>query len=142
MKVLSLQQPYATAVMQGLTHLECRGTPLRYRGPLLIHAATIRATTRRCRAYPGLTPDTLPYGAILGVVEAVGCIPDHDGCGYEWFFANPRPLPKPVPCTGVGNLWESPPDLILPEDSRATATDRNTTPASFPTPPCARLAGR
>lgn len=115
MKVLTLQQPYATAVMRGLMKLERRGTPLRYRGPLLIHAATVRATSRRCRAYPGLTPDTLPYGVILGVVNAVGCVRDRDGCGYEWFFANPRPLPEPFPCTGVGNLWDPPPGLILPD---------------------------
>lgn len=120
MKVLTLQQPYATAVLHGVTKLCNRGAPLHYRGPLLIHAAAARATLRHCREFPGLTPGALPYSAILGVVDAVGCVRDGNGCGYDWYFANPRPLAQPFPCTGVGNLWESPPSLVLPDGSART----------------------
>lgn len=119
MKVLSLQQPYATAVMRGVRKLCGRGAPLRYRGPLFIHAAAARVSLRRCREFPGLTPDTLPYSAILGVVDVIGCVRAGDGCGYEWHFADPRPLAEPFPCTGVGNLWEPPPGLALPGDGPA-----------------------
>jgi hypothetical protein len=112
-KVVTLRQPEATAVVLGVARRLWRGRFLVYRGPLLIHAAADRPGTRDRAKYPGLDPDTLPYGAILGVVDLVGCVPDGSGCGYEWYLADPRPLPEPYPCKGQWGLWRPPPGLPL-----------------------------
>jgi hypothetical protein len=90
-----------------------RGRLLVYRGPLLIHAAADRPGTRDRARYPELDADTLPYAAIIGVVEVVGCVPDGAGCGYEWYLADPRPLPEPYPCKGQWGLWRPPAGLVL-----------------------------
>ena len=113
MKVVTLRQPEATAVVLGLARCLWRSRPLAYRGPLLVHAAADRPGSRDRAKYPGLDPDTLPYGAILGVVDVMGCVPDGAGCGYEWYLADPRPLPEPCLCKGQWGLWRPPAGLLL-----------------------------
>jgi hypothetical protein len=112
-KVVTLRQPEATAVVLGLAKRLWRGRPLAYRGPLLIHAAADRPRARDRAKHPELDPDTLLYGAILGVVRVIGCVPDEAGCGYEWYLDDPRPLPEPYPCKGQWGLWRPPAGLLL-----------------------------
>jgi hypothetical protein len=78
MKALSVCQPWAWAILHGGKTIENRHRPTRHRGPLVIHAS-------RSRRYiggdyrallPDLPPwDELDYGALVGVVEVVGCVP-------------------------------------------------------------------
>jgi hypothetical protein len=112
-KVLTLGQPWASAVVLGLAdRIICQRT-VRYRGPLLIHAGARRGA-QDGEALPGLDPNGLPYAAIVGSADLVGCVQRTEGTGYEWFLTNPRPLDTPVPWKSSLFLWTRPPDLVLP----------------------------
>lgn len=65
MLALTIRQPWADQVIRGEKKIENRTRRLHYRGPLLIHAAKI----------PGEPCDGLALGCIVGLVEAVGCVP-------------------------------------------------------------------
>lgn len=88
LKVLTLWQPWASAVVRGSKRMETRSWPTSYRGPLLIHAA------KRCPSNEILglgsswtwcgvlgwtmgnaDPFALPFGAIVGMVEVTCCVP-------------------------------------------------------------------
>ena len=86
MKAISLWQPYATLLAGGAKSVETRGWHMSHRGPLLVHAAKkwdgrladlcrgepFRSALERC----GCSSATaLPFGAIVGVVEVVDCVP-------------------------------------------------------------------
>ena len=131
MKMLSMTQPYASAVPLGLKTWETRSWPTKYRGPLGIHAAkgfpkwakefaeTERALGR------GLA--RLPLGAVVAVVDLVDCQPTEyliDGITglerlygnyldgrFAWKLENIRPLAKPIPAKGSLGLWTPGPEL-------------------------------
>lgn len=88
MRCLSLWQPWASALACGSKMMETRSWRTSYRGPLLIHAAKRRRVKELeyLRGWPswvgalgpvlevGRPFTDLPYGAIVGVGELVGCI--------------------------------------------------------------------
>jgi hypothetical protein len=77
MKALSVRQPWAWANVHGLKTVENRWRPTRHRGPLVIHAS--RSLRYLGQDYAGLLPpDQLDFGALVGVVEVVGCVPRAD----------------------------------------------------------------
>lgn len=97
MKCLSLWQPWASLVAHGKKRVETRGWPLRYRGPLLIHAAKkwnremadlchrvepfasvlkeLGMTTPPVGGQRVQTPTNMPFGEIVGRVDVVECYP-------------------------------------------------------------------
>lgn len=136
-KILTVQGPWAWAIIHGPKRVENRTWRVNYRGPLYIHAGRSRAWDARAREIlegvgaavpPG---DELPRGVIVGVVDLVDCAdyPDRPGRGrmlpamdddpYRlagdpladgpvcWILRNPRPLARPVPCLGHQGLWEA-----------------------------------
>lgn len=127
MKCLTVRQPWAWAILQAGKGIENRTWPTRHRGPLLIHAGTSRGEKdlRQLRDWARTygvkepAPDALVFGAILGVVDLVACLPrhqvpaDHPGSNWAegpwcWLLANPRPLDRPVPWKGLLGLFEVP----------------------------------
>ena len=100
MKCLSLWQPWATLLVSGAKHVETRGWPIQYRGPLLIHAAKkwsgeladicISKPFRDALQEFGVPPQRhswttadlaakrqgwgMPFGAIIGRVDVMDCI--------------------------------------------------------------------
>jgi hypothetical protein len=117
-KVLTLNQPLASAIVLGLTNRIVCQRVVRYRGPLLIHAGC-RHVAEEESSFTGLDPDRLPHAAIVGLVDLLGCVPQGQGTGYEWFLANPRPLVQPVSWKGQLFLWTRPADLVLPRTAFA-----------------------
>jgi hypothetical protein len=112
MKCLSIQQPWSWAILYAGKTIENRTWPTDYRGPLLIHAGR----SRECLGAfgPGEPPaDRLVFGAVLGVVDLLDCVPLHlaphtpftEG-PWCWVVANPRPLAKPFPCRGMPGLFD------------------------------------
>ena len=101
MKVLTVRQPWASRIIAGKKKSEFRGRPTRYRGSVAIHAGL--------QAERGET-DEMPRGAIIGVVEIVGCRELEPG-RFAWKLANPRALKKPIPARGQLGLWNYPRDL-------------------------------
>ena len=88
MKTISLWQPWASILASGAKQVETRGWFMHHRGPLLIHAAKRWNAELRdlCAAepfastlhelhidLPGMGPNGLPLGAIVGRVDVVAC---------------------------------------------------------------------
>jgi hypothetical protein len=123
MKALSVCQPWAWSIVHGIKTVENRWRPTSHRGPLVIHASRSR---RYCRgAYSellsGLPPsDQLDFGALIGVVDVVNCMPVADVMGQPfaegprcWILANARPI-KPVPFKGKISLFPVSKNVIVP----------------------------
>lgn len=103
MRTISIRQPYAELIVQGIKDVENRSWATEHRGRLLIHAST--AADRRAMERYGFDPSSLPRGAFVGVVDLADCttergsswhVPGHHG----WYLANPRRFSRPVPFTG------------------------------------------
>lgn len=137
MKALTIQQPWAWAVANGIKLIENRNWKTNYRGPLLIHAGKSRSRIvwHSPSDYPDLpgVPESLwshpsgahHYGSIVGVCELIDCVDvnDIDWEGDDqakfaegpwcWEVANCRPFTAPIPYTGRLGLWEMTDERII-----------------------------
>jgi hypothetical protein len=81
MKALSIRQPWAWEIVQGIKVVEFRSWRTHYRGPFLVHApaAVDRESLpeeRRWLASHGLVlPDGLPTRGIVGITTLDDCVP-------------------------------------------------------------------
>jgi hypothetical protein len=129
MRVLSIQQPWASLIMHGRKPIELRSWPTQHRGPLAVHAARRfgAAQRRLCIESPmcGVLARVgirrladLPLGCILGTVTVLDCVPASDVADslefpaapddFAWLLADPEPLPAPIPYIGQLGLCELP----------------------------------
>jgi hypothetical protein len=140
MKALSVCQPWAWAILHGGKAIENRSRRTHYRGPLVLHASKSRRNVGGdfTRLLPGLPPwEQLPYGALVGVVELVDCVPVHevadDSFAEEpwcWVLARPRVI-DPVSFRGQVGWFNVPDDLIGPRiDRGATVHESKATSGS------------
>jgi hypothetical protein len=105
LRAITVKQPWAAVIAQGVKTIENRSLHTHHRGPLAIHAGAawsdrgmrdprIRAAWRRAGlpTVPGTDqgrwcdfPDRLavPHGAVIAVCEVVDCHPD-GGCCRPW----------------------------------------------------------
>jgi hypothetical protein len=132
MKALSIHQPWAHAILHQGKGVENRTWPTRYRGPLLIHASKSRQSYdcvkyRWVMDYECRLPawSELAIGAIVGVVDLVGCsklVPTfcethgeaakwHEG-PWCWELRNPRPFTTPIPYRGAQGLFDVPDEIV------------------------------
>jgi hypothetical protein len=102
MKVLTVKQPWAWAIMAGHKRVENRTWLTRYRGPLAIHAGLkidpagyaalaaigVRGPWSEVRGNePRTTDHGLILGAILGIVDLVDVVRmDQEDCAGEFLF--------------------------------------------------------
>lgn len=107
-RVLSVRQPWAWALIHGGKDIENRDWPTKYRGPLAIHASMkidragvgeVAHLTKRV-----ILPDeAFATGIIVGVVDVVDCVEKSRSrwfCGdYGFVCANPRPI-APIKLSG------------------------------------------
>lgn len=126
MKALTIQQPWAWAIAEGIKQVENRVWSTSHRGELAIHAGKKwdEAGREFLERLGHSVPDDLPRGAIVAVVDLVDVVP-YDGsqpqlfgpnlsadpfaCGPQcWLLENVRRLDQPIPCRGAQGLWESP----------------------------------
>ena len=129
MKVLSLQEPYATFVAKGYKKIETRSWKTNYRGDILIHASRGDAF---CNAIKDekildLMKETeLQFGKIICKARIVDCVKmDEDLIKrvrendeieyllgiyevgrYAWFLEDVEVLESPIEARGRLNLWE------------------------------------
>jgi ASCH domain len=107
---ITVRQPWAWLIVNGVKDVECRSRPIRYRGLLLIHAGlsvdgfeqNVNWVSKRYRIS---VPNELERGGIVGVVEVIDCVESHKSKWFEkgsfgWVLANPRRL-KFRPCKGA-----------------------------------------
>jgi hypothetical protein len=118
LRALTVVQPWAWAIIHGPANgpkklIENRSWATPYRGPLLIHAG--KSLTRLGDYGPGEPePKSLVFGAIIGVVELVDCVPLERVEGQPfaegpwcWLLDKPRAI-TPFPCSGLMGLWNPP----------------------------------
>src|SRR4051812_12583761 len=106
MKALTIKQPYAGSIFARGKDVENRAWSTSYRGTLVIHSSQ--------RGPDGT--GVWSCGAVLGVVDVVGCVRDHTSQWAEvgmwhWVLRNPRALPEAIPARGAMKFWDIPPDI-------------------------------
>lgn len=131
MKALSIQQPWAWAIVKRDKRVENRTWPTTYRGPVLIHASqacqdsSIEACAKILGVQPAAMlqemvrdPQGLAAGAVVGVARLVDCVERSES---RWFFGpfgfvleNVRPL-NPFPIRGRLGLFDLDERAMAPE---------------------------
>ena len=118
MRALTVRQPWAWSIMHAGKDIENRSWSNKHcTGTIAIHSGLrmddIGDLPRGARRPD---PEVLVTGAIIGVVDIVGIVKRHRSKWFTgplgWVLSNPRPLPKPVPCTGALGLWEVPHQVV------------------------------
>lgn len=126
-KVLTLHQPWASAMFTPLKRIETRSWLTRHRGKLLIHAAA--TMPRYAKEFSALLspeirkllPDPLPLGVILGEVEHLECRKTERCswcCGAGFQYAHPidrGPCDQAVICGNCGGAGWHPERVCLTE---------------------------
>ena len=123
MKTLSIQQPWAWAIVHGFKDIENRTWLTFYRGPLLIHAGkkedtesveyVIREVAFQTGDLPGLVLQDYNRqghrGAVVGHARLSDCVSAHRSKWFEgpWGFVleDAKPL-QPHPCKGRLGLFD------------------------------------
>lgn len=117
MKTLSVRQPDAWLLVNGVKDVENRSWDTKHRGLLLIHASAAKPTkadleylAEACADYDLPVPDDLPTGGIVGAVVIADVAESSDSEwwdeeGFAWIVSNAAPLPF-LPVKGKLGLWE------------------------------------
>jgi hypothetical protein len=121
-KALSIRQPYAWLIVNGIKDIENRTWATNFRGRVLIHAGVTypkRDYADDAEDYPDIygieyPPREQMIGGIVGVATITGCVNKSDS---KWFngpygftLADAKPLPF-VPCRGLLGFFDVPEDV-------------------------------
>lgn len=115
MKVVTIHQPWAWAIVEGYKDIENRTWPTKYRGKLLIHAGnskqSLKPATEFMKKHNIIVPSNLVYGSIIGEVELVYCVRNSDGIWaiddhWHWVLRNAIKYDIPIPCKGQLGLFD------------------------------------
>lgn len=122
MKAFTVYQPYAYAIIAGLKQYETRPRRTNVRGRAAVHAGKAKDVLIP-RPVELIIPKStvLHYGAVLGTVEIVDCIPvetlidkiseqerllgDYNPGRFAWVLQNPVMFDKPIPARGSQGWW-------------------------------------
>jgi hypothetical protein len=126
MKVLSLREPFASLIKEGIKSIETRSWRTNYRGELYIHAslAKIKKDVRTNKLMNLLSNKFLSYGYIIVKCKLVDCIYMDEEfinliknneieylCGvyevgrYAWILEDIEVLQKPIKAKGQLSIW-------------------------------------
>lgn len=128
MKVLSIQEPYATLIKDGYKKIETRSWKTNYRGKILIHASlgkTFQKTITNTEVISLLKERSLNHGKIICQATLVDCIKMteefikkvqlnnqeyilgiYELGRYAWILENIIPLERTIEVKGKLGLWE------------------------------------
>ncbi len=127
MKVLSVRQPWAHALLHLGKDVENRSWSTAYRGPVALHASRrVDPAGVRWAHQVGLDLRALPRGVILGAmtlheVTREYVSPWAQPGAWHWVMRDRVPLLNPIPWSGVLKLVDIPPEvtaLILADLAR------------------------
>ncbi len=116
MKALTLYQPWASLIADGIKLIETRPRSLSYRGTLAIHAGQ-KVDREACLQF-GYDPDTIQRGAVVAIVHMADCVqfphpmvePDPYGNfapgRYGYLLELLEKLETPIPARGYQCLWD------------------------------------
>ena len=122
MKAFTVYQPYAYLIVAGLKVYETRPRRTNIRGRVAVHAGKGRLPSISMAASLALPKSpVLHYGAVLGTVEIVDCVPveeiahklterewdigDYSPGRFAWVLKNPVMFSTPVPASGKQGWW-------------------------------------
>lgn len=122
MKAFTVYQPYAYAILTGLKEYETRPRRTNIRGRVAVHAARGNPKFVSMAAAMALPEQIkLYFGAVLGTVEIVDCLPVEEVIGtltereralgdyskgrWAWVLKNPVMFDTPVPAKGKQGWW-------------------------------------
>ncbi|MDV6373070.1 ASCH domain-containing protein [Deinococcus arenicola] len=106
-RALSIRQPFVEQILSGEKNIEYRSWQIQEPGPLLLHASSIGAKPEDFDE-AGIAPDTLPYGALVGIVDVVDCLWDEENEEFEWLLAYPRRFSQPIEYKGAARIFNVP----------------------------------
>ena len=111
MKALTARQPHAELLVSGPKDIENRSRKTNLRGRLLIHAG-LEADKDALQRFPVLCT----YGAIVGWVEIIDCVENHQSEWAEkdmwhWVIGERKKFAKAIPCKGKLGIWNVPEDI-------------------------------
>ncbi|MDD4187648.1 MAG: ASCH domain-containing protein [Bacilli bacterium] len=129
MKVLSVQEPWASLVKEQIKQIETRSWKTNYRGELYIHASKKICTKKEFAEYTPqislLKEPIFDYGCIIAKCILDDCIlmteefieeiknnkieylcGDYQVGRYAWILKDIKPLVKPIPAKGSLGIWK------------------------------------
>lgn len=136
MKTLSLWQPWAIFIPEGLKKYETRSWPTPYRGELAIHAAKLQRSDlkeyledlKMFEEFDQFVYEELPFGAVLAVcnlrhvyrvedcVNYLGeievAVGDYTQGRFAWELEVVKVFDPPVPAAGKQGLWDWTPEGV------------------------------
>ena len=117
MKALSIQQPWAWAIIHAGKDIENRTWNTHFRGTFAVHASSkLMRGAELLRRSPRPAPEDLVTSAIIGFVDLIDVVEEYRSMWFEgplgFVLANPRPFRAAVPCKGKLGFWEMPPDIL------------------------------
>jgi hypothetical protein len=114
-KCISVQQPFASLIVDGRKLIEFRSWRTNFRGRVAIHASKGKY---RGKLLPLLNTQITPYqtGSIIGFVQLVDCrsisamdeelaLVRADGYRFSWIFEKPKALVRPIEAIGRLGLY-------------------------------------
>ena len=122
MKAFTVYQPYAYAIVAGMKGYETRPRRTNIRGRVAVHAGKrkLELASMSVIVIPR-NGVTFHYGAVLGTVEIVDCLPveevihtltereralgDYSPGRFVWVLKNPVMFTAPVPASGKQGWW-------------------------------------
>ena len=131
MKVLTIQEPYATFIMQGMKKIETRSWKTKYRGEIYIHAGKSKKFLKRIhnnKVLKLLENIDLNYGNIICKAELIDCVymtkafidkvksennyeyilGEYAVGRYAWILQNVQKLNQKIHAKGKLNIWTYP----------------------------------
>ena len=124
MKVLSIKEPFATLIKDGVKIYETRSWKTNYRGEIYIHASLSLSKSERVESANKYLKSEIKPGFILCKCELVDCIPMTDEFikyineetseydyglysegRYAWKLRVLEVLEKPIPAKGKLGIW-------------------------------------
>ncbi|OUO65668.1 hypothetical protein [Anaerotruncus colihominis] len=122
MKAFTVYQPYAYAIVAGLKGYETRPRRTHIRGRVAVHAGKGNPQFVSMPVSIALPESAvLHYGAVLGTVEIVDCVPvealigklserervlgDYTPGRFAWVLKNPVMFDRPIPARGFQGWW-------------------------------------
>ncbi len=133
MKTITIKQPYASLICEGIKDIENRSWPTKYRGSILIHAALKpvkltfempgQATAQEITmsSFLNSAEENNLFGCIIGSVYITDCVKGHNSKwaikdNYHWVLAYPILFPEPIYTKGKLSFWDYPNIHSEPEE--------------------------
>lgn len=131
MKVLTVQEPYATFIMQGMKKIETRSWKTKYRGEIYIHAGKSKNFLKKInnnKVLKLLESIDLNYGNIICKAELIDCVymtkdfidkvknennyeyilGEYAVGRYAWILQNVQEIDQKIQAKGKLNIWTYP----------------------------------